>query len=202
MIPGTPPVDDARDRGLGVDPHGRLRRTERDDELFSREDGDLRAHEHSVGRQIECEVGDEAKIALANDLARQADLSAKCATVHRTGKDCAHGTSYDSNAIEPLRYGPKDARNRRYALSIMSSALPLADGNHELNGPYEILGVTDGVPTRYSSIAKWLPDEAELAVILSRIEAKTGLRVRLEDWVLEEGDPRDSGRTATLVVLE
>jgi uncharacterized protein YciI len=79
--------------------------------------------------------------------------------------------------------------------------MPLSDGTHELTGPYELIEVANGVPVRYLSLDHREPTAAEEATILANIETKTGLRVRLVDWVVEEGDPRDSGRHARVVVL-
>ncbi len=77
----------------------------------------------------------------------------------------------------------------------------LADGWHELNGPYELVEVRGGQPVRYSSLSHEVPGDEEARAICARIEAATGRRVRLEAWELEEGDPRDSGRSARVIVL-
>jgi predicted cupin superfamily sugar epimerase len=78
---------------------------------------------------------------------------------------------------------------------------PRRDGFHELNGPYELLQYQDGIPVGYHSLGQALPDAAEEAEIVARIEAQTGLRVVFSDWVIEPGDPRDSGRNARLTVV-
>ena len=77
----------------------------------------------------------------------------------------------------------------------------LSDGWHELNGPYELVEVRGGQPVRYSSLSREVPSADEARAICARIEATTGKRVRLESWEIEEGDPRDSGRSARVVVL-
>jgi hypothetical protein len=79
--------------------------------------------------------------------------------------------------------------------------MTLRDGYHELSGPYELVETRDGVPVRYASLSRTVPDPTEERAIVARIEALTGVRVRLEAWVVEDGDPRDSGRTARVVTL-
>lgn len=75
------------------------------------------------------------------------------------------------------------------------------DGMHQLDGYYELLRFRDGVPVEYHSLQHHLPDAAEERTLLAKIEAFTGLRVVLDNWVLEQGDPRDSGRIARVTVV-
>jgi predicted cupin superfamily sugar epimerase len=77
---------------------------------------------------------------------------------------------------------------------------PRRDGMHELNGPYELLEYRGGLPVRYHSLDHAVPDADDERDILARIEAQTGLRVVLSDWVIEQGDPRDSGRIARITI--
>jgi len=79
---------------------------------------------------------------------------------------------------------------------------PRRDGFHELDGPYELVNYAVGRPVGYASLSQSLPDAAEEAVLVARIEAFTGHRIRLTDWQLEHGDPRDSGRTARIDILD
>ena len=78
---------------------------------------------------------------------------------------------------------------------------PRRDGMHELSGPYELLHYRGGVPVGYHSLNRYVPDATEERDILARIEAQTGLRVVLDAWVIEQGDPRDSGRIARVTVV-
>lgn len=78
---------------------------------------------------------------------------------------------------------------------------PRRDGYHELGGAYELLEYRDNIPIAYHSLGQAIPDEREEADILARIEAQTGLRVVFSDWVIEHGDPRDSGRNARITVV-
>jgi predicted cupin superfamily sugar epimerase len=77
---------------------------------------------------------------------------------------------------------------------------PRRDGMHELSGPYELLQYRGGLPVAYHSLDRHVPDAAEERDILARIEAQTGLRVVLDEWVIEQGDPRDSGRIARVTI--
>ena len=79
--------------------------------------------------------------------------------------------------------------------------MALKDGYNELGGSTELVKMLDGLPVQYSSLSQYLPTVEEEADIAARIAALTGMRVRLEQWVLEEGDPRDSGRNAVVVVI-
>lgn len=78
---------------------------------------------------------------------------------------------------------------------------PRRDGFHELSGPYELLHFRGGIPDAYHSLDRRVPDADELRDILARIEEFTGLRVVLSEWVIEQGDPRDSGRIARVTVV-
>ena len=78
---------------------------------------------------------------------------------------------------------------------------PRRDGMHELSGPYELLEYRDGIPVGYHSLDHAVPDAAEERDILARIEAQTGVRVVFSDWVIEQGDPRDSGRIARITIV-
>jgi predicted cupin superfamily sugar epimerase len=78
---------------------------------------------------------------------------------------------------------------------------PRRDGYHELGGPYELVRFEGGVPIEYASLSQHIPDEREASELATRIEAFTGVRVRLEEWLLESGDPRDSGRRARISII-
>jgi hypothetical protein len=77
----------------------------------------------------------------------------------------------------------------------------LKDGWNELGGPGELVEIRDGVPVRFSSLSRDVPGEAQARAIAARIEALTGRRVRMEAWEVEEGDPRDGGINARIVVV-
>lgn len=74
------------------------------------------------------------------------------------------------------------------------------DGCHELSGPYELVEYRGGVPVGYASLDRRVPDGPETADLLARLAAFTGKRVDLVDWVIDQGDPRDSGRRARIVI--
>jgi predicted cupin superfamily sugar epimerase len=78
---------------------------------------------------------------------------------------------------------------------------PRRDGMHELSGAYELLEYKGGIPVRYHSLDHAVPDVAEERDIVARIEAQTGLRVVFSDWLIEQGDPRDSGRIACITIV-
>lgn len=79
---------------------------------------------------------------------------------------------------------------------------PRRDGYHELDGPYEVVRFEGGRPIGYASLNRSIPTAAEEAEIVARIDAFTGRRVRLLEWQIETGDPRDSGRTARVEIVE
>ena len=78
---------------------------------------------------------------------------------------------------------------------------PRRDGTHQLNGPYVLVQYQSGKPMRYMSLGQGIPTESEQKDIKDLIEAFSGFRVRLSNWEVEPGDPRDNGHHATVEVI-
>src|SRR2546421_604529 len=80
-----------------------------------------------------------------------------------------------------------------------SFGVAMKDGWNELNGPYELIEVRNGVPIRYSSVSDSLPGPEEEREIIRRVEAATGFRVALAGpWEQSGTDPREAERSVRL----
>lgn len=73
IVAGAAPVHDAGDGRLGVEPRGRERDAERDEERLAGEQALVGRDEHPALREVEDAAPDEPEIPLAHDLAAHAD---------------------------------------------------------------------------------------------------------------------------------
>ena len=89
-VAAAPPVDDARDVGLAVEPPVLGRALEADDQLLARQDRQVGLEKHPGGRQVEDPGADEAEIASPDDLAGGLHAAPQAGARTLSVKDRAH----------------------------------------------------------------------------------------------------------------
>jgi hypothetical protein len=72
-------MNDARDVSERIHPAIAVRRSKRDDDVLAGQDALARPHEHAALREIQREIGNDAKVVLAHHLTVDANVSSKSA---------------------------------------------------------------------------------------------------------------------------